>query len=391
MNGAPVVKDARQEARDLRAKEQRKATLVGAATNFVLSVAQVIIGILGNSQALVADAMHTFSDLLSDGVAYWAARHSHIAPDQDHPYGHGRFETAATLGIATLLTLVGIGISWAAGDRLFNADAQVVPDPITLYTAGFTILAKEGLYHYTIMMARRLKSEMLRASAWHHRSDALSSVIVFVGVGGSLMGLRYLDSIAALAVGLMILRIAWELGFGAFRELTDAGLANEKVGRIRQLIEEVGGVNAIHMLRTRTSGGLASVDVHLLVEPRVSVSEGHMVGQEVMDRLRREIEEVTDVTVHIDPEDDEAGTPSEGLPLRNEAEALLAERWGEFPEYQGRERLLLHYLGGRMEVDLYLPLEHFRSADETAALRRRLEQALEGGAARFGPVRVYYG
>lgn len=373
-----------------RSRATRRVTLVGAGTNAGLALAQLVIGWLGHSQALVADAMHTFSDLLSDGIAYFAARHAHQAPDEEHPYGHGRYETAATLAIAVLLSLVGLGIVWSAGSRLFDPGALLTPDVLTLWAAAVTTLSKEALYRYAMHMAKRLRSEMLRASAWHHRSDAWSSIIVFVGIGGTLLGLPYLDAIAAVVVGVMIVRIGWELGSGAVSELVDAGLARERIEAVRGTILSVGGVRDIHMLRTRRHGGLATADVHVLVDPRLTVSEGHMISLQVEQRLKREIAEIEDVTVHVDPEDDSTAPPCIDLPLRPAAMARLHAAWSHLDCLAKARRVGLHYLSGRIDVDVYLPLGCYESAADAAALRDALQTAL-AASPEFGRVAVYYG
>jgi cation diffusion facilitator family transporter len=386
-----VSASAERLAAETRSRGQRRVTLVGAATNSFLAVAQLVIGFLGNSQALVADAMHTFSDLLSDGIAYFAARQSHQAPDAEHPYGHGRFETAATLGIAALLALVGLGIAWTAVHRLFDPASLTTPEAVTLWAAGITILAKEGLYRYAIRMARVLRSEMLRASAWHHRSDAYSSLVVFAGIGGTLLGLPYLDALAAAIVGLMIIRIAWELGTGAVSELVDAGLSEERLTAVRQAILAVGGVRGIHMLRTRRHGGLATADVHILVDPWLTVSEGHMVSLAVEQRLKREVEEIGDVVVHIDPEDDSEAPSCVGLPLRPDALRELEAAWAHTDCLQKARRVLLHYLAGRIHVDVYFPLDCLGAGRDAAAeLRAELQRSL-ADRPHFGRVDLFFG
>jgi cation diffusion facilitator family transporter len=382
--------DAARLSGEERSRATRRVTLVGAGTNAGLAVAQVIIGWLGNSQALVADAMHTFSDLLSDSIAYFAARHAHEAPDAEHPYGHGRYETAATLAIGVLLSLVGIGIVWSASIRLFNPASLVTPEILTLWAAGITTASKEVLYRYAIHMAKRVRSEMLRATAWHHRSDAWSSIIVFVGIGGTQLGLPYLDAIAAVAVGFMILKMAWQFGAGAVTELVDTGLSPDRLAAVRATILSVGGVRDIHMLRTRLHGGQATADVHVLVDPWLSVSEGHMISLQVEQRLKREIEEMADVTVHVDPEDDSRAPTCSALPLRPDALERLHTAWAEFDCLPKARRVVLHYLSGHIDVDLYLPLDCFRTAEEAAALRDALQAALTHRP-EFGRVVVLFG
>jgi len=373
-----------------RSLASRRVTVVGALVNTVLAISKMWLGYVAQSQALIADGIHSLSDLLSDALVYIAARHSHQDPDSAHPYGHGRFETAATLGLGVLLLLVALGIIWDASERLFQPEELMRPGMLAIYVALFSVLANEWLYHYTMRVAKEIKSQMLRANAWHHRSDAISSVVVLVGVAGTLAGLPYLDAIAAIGVGLMIIHIAWEISWPAFQELVDAGLEAERLDQIKEIISSIGGVEALHMLRTRRMGGQASVDVHLLVAPWLSVSEGHVIAQTVIERLRAEVEEVEDVTVHIDPEDDEVAPPTSGLPLRDEAESVLAEHWKGIVELPVPQRLLLHYLDGMIDVDLYLSLDSYAGREQAEALQRRLQSMLDP-TPEFRKVRLFFG
>ncbi|MCB1797324.1 MAG: cation transporter, partial [Gammaproteobacteria bacterium] len=216
-------RDVTDQRRTARGRDTRRVAVVSAVVNLLLAGLQVVIGLIANSAALVADGIHTTSDLLSDVLVWFAARHASLAPDEDHPYGHGRFETAATLGLGILLALVGLGIVWAGAERMLESD-RPPPGQLAIAVAAFGILAKEALYWYTMAAARRLKSDMLRANAWHHRSDAISSVVVLVGVAGAVLGFSYLDALAAVVVGLMVARIGWDLGWRALTELVDTAL-----------------------------------------------------------------------------------------------------------------------------------------------------------------------
>jgi cation diffusion facilitator family transporter len=357
--------------------------------NLLLAAAKIGFGLIAQSQALVADGIHSLSDLMSDALVYWAAHHAHHGPDEKHPYGHGRFETAATLGLGILLVLVAVGIAWDAVDRLFSPERLLTPSLLALGVALFSILANEALYQYTMAVGKRLRSDMLKANAWHHRSDAISSIVVLVGVAGTMAGLPYLDAMAAVGVSLMVAKIGWNLGLSAFHELVDSGLEEERLQKITKAIVSIGGVNDLHMLRTRRSGGQASVDVHVLVDPWLSVSEGHQISQAVIDRLINEFEEIGDVTVHIDAEDDEKAAPCQGLPLRKEAEEMLEARWGEIPGWERRERVLFHYLGGRIDVDVHLPLDNFQDEEQRRAVLKSMSKGVED-VAEFGEVRLYF-
>jgi len=379
-----------QELRSARARATSRTAVVGAIANLIMSIGKISVGYVANSQALIADGIHSFSDLLSDILVWFAGRHANQAPDEEHPYGHGRYETLATLILGAFLMIVAIGLGWDAAERLFSPDQLLKPGTLALYAATASILINEWLFWYTLFYARSVRSDMLRANAWHHRSDAISSIVVLIGVAGTMAGLSYLDAIAAVLVALMIAKIAVELGWEAMQELVDAGLEAEKVSEIRKTIDSVGGVRDIHMLRTRKHGGHASADVHVLVDPRVSVSEGHMISALVEHRLKRDIDEITDVTVHIDPEDDEEAPPASGLPMRAEAIPLLDHLWADIGDAPRRTHTVLHYLNGRIDVEVFFPLDMFENAwEEIRPFAEQLQQAVEHDP-NFGKVTAYF-
>ncbi|HEX9628281.1 MAG TPA: cation diffusion facilitator family transporter [Acidiferrobacterales bacterium] len=374
-----------------RYRASRRVTFASMGVNLLLTAAQIAIGIVGHSQALVADGFHTLADLISDVMVMFAIRHSAKAADEEHPYGHARIETAMTVVLGAMLVLVGAGIALRAGLRLSGDEPLLTPTLPTLIAAALTILAKEGLYQYTVRTARRYGSELLRANAWHHRSDAISSVIVFVGIGGSILGLAYMDALAAIGVALFIAKIGIELGWGGMKELIDTGLEHDKLARIRSAILDVDGVKALHLLRTRRVGGQALVDVHIIVDDRISVSEGHHISEAVRRRLIEEIDEVADVMVHIDPEDDTVKAPSEALPARREIERRLKDYLAGIPAACKVERMQLHYIDGRLHVELIIPLSCVGSAGEAAHLAERLREAVAGAHdPDIAVVRVYY-
>lgn len=373
-----------------RFQSTKKAALVGAAVNLILAAVKTFIGIVAQSQSLVADGIHSLSDLMSDGLVYYASRHARHGPDRDHPYGHGRFETMATMALGMFLIMVAMGITWDAFVRMFAPEKLLKPDSIALYAAGFSILANEVLYQYTRRIGLRIKSDLLLANAWHHRSDAISSVVVLAGIAGTLAGLPYLDAVAAVGVGAMIAKIGWDLGWGAAQELVDVGLPANKVTTIRDTILSIGGVRDLHMLRTRSLGGQASVDVHVQVEPRLSVSEGHMISLMVEERLKKEIDEIEDVTVHIDPEDDATAILCNGLPLRAEALAKLDQYWQHIEGAELRDRVTLHYLNGKIDVEVFFTRKKTSSNEEGQRLEKALQEALIESHA-FGKVQVFIG
>lgn len=378
------------ETRENRFRISRRSALVGALVNTILAISKIFFGWLGQSQALVADGIHSLSDLLTDALVLFAARHAKEAPDEDHPYGHGRFETVGTLVLGGILIAVGFGIVWDAGERLFAPEQLKLPAAFTLFVALFSIIANEGLFFYTRYLANLINSDLLRANAWHHRSDSVSSVVVLVGIGGTMLGLPYLDAIAAVLVGVMVAQIGWNLGWGALQELADAGLEEQHLKQIRQYISSVSGVNSVHMLRTRKLGGHAMADVHVQVDPWLSVSEGHRIAEVVQYGLIDQVDVLEDVTVHIDPEDDEAGPSCSRLPLRDEAESLLESHWSQLACYTKRHRMVLHYLSGRIDVDLFLPISCYASHEGADEVNREFQQALEGSDV-FRHVRIWFG
>jgi cation diffusion facilitator family transporter len=378
-----------QADNDHRQKIMTRATLVSISVNLVLSIAQLIIGFVGHSQALIADSMHTLSDLTADFLVLAVTRAANKGADEDHPYGHTRYETLATTGLSILLMAVAVGIAISSVDRIFNPTG-ITPSMITLWAALLTTLGKEGLYHYTVHVARKVKSRMLEASAWHHRSDAISSIVVVIGIAGAIMGIPMFDSLAALIVAIMIARIGWHLGYRSVQELTDTGLEPERLQAIRNTIQNVDGVKELHLLRTRTMGPHALVDVHILVDSQLSVSEGHQISEAVEYALIGEFAEINDVTVHIDPEDDETIPNScRHLPLRKEVLQRLQTCWVNIPQASHIQRTILHYIEGRVNVEVVLPLSVFDSVDSANQLRQQLNTAA-AQCEVIGKVEVYF-
>jgi len=374
---------------DQRYQIAKRVTLIGSVIDFLLGVAKVVVGFMANSQALIADGIHSFSDLLTDVMVLVAAKHGARDADETHPYGHGRFETIATVLLGAALIAVAIGIAWDAVDRLFNPAELLQPGILALVIALLSVVLKEWIYQYTMRVARRLRSKMLEANAWHSRSDAISSIVVFIGVGGTMLGLDYLDAIAAVVVALMVAKIGWELAWHSIQELADAALEAERVEAIHDAITAIDGVRAVHMLRSRRMGQDALVDVHVLVRPWLSVSEGHMIALAVEQRLKDSFEEVIDVTVHIDPEDDEQAPSCNGLPLRSQALAMLDEAWADIDCLKEQRRVVLHYLSGHIHVQLFFPMACYRDEDAAQVLRTRLQDGLAPLDA-FGRVEIFY-
>nr|VFK37893.1 MAG: cation diffusion facilitator family transporter [Candidatus Kentron sp. TC]VFK43131.1 MAG: cation diffusion facilitator family transporter [Candidatus Kentron sp. TC] len=376
--------------REERYRAMRRVTHIGSALDLGLAAAKITAGWLAHSQALIADGVHSLSDLLTNVLVLFAAREAHREADDEHPYGHGRIETVATVGLGAILVLVAVGIGFDAIRRLFEPESLSRPGILALAVATVSIAVKEGLYHYTMHIANRLQSNLLRANAWHSRSDAISSVVVVIGVAGSMAGFPYVDPIAAVVVAAMIARIGVELAWRSVGELIDTGVEEQELARIQDVILEVDGVTALHMLRTRRMGKNVLVDVHItLLDSRVSVSEGHQISEMVMARLMDNMEEVTDVTVHIDPEDDERAPSNRALPLRGEFIARLRRCWSSIEAANDIRRIDLHYLNGRIYVEVVLPLAVLVEGIDARTLSSAFQSAVRRES-DVGDVRLLY-
>ena len=372
-----------------RSKESQKVTIVGASIDLFLSIIKIVLGYIGQSSALIADGIHSFSDLLTDWVTWYASKLSGDAPDDDHPYGHERFETVATLGISIFLAIVGTIIIFDGFERFSNPNELQYGNWL-IAAAALSILSKEGLYWYTLKVSKIIKSDLLRANAWHHRTDALSSIVVVIGIIGAVNGYSFLDSVAAMIVGVLIIYIGWQLGFEATKELVDTSIDQEDIKALRLALSEIKGVKSVHTLRTRKVGHKKSADVHVQVNPFLSVSEGHIISVSV-ERVAKEcIEELDDVTVHIDPENDEEkeDAPYKDLPERAQALKIISQSLKLENLNFEIEKTQLHYLDGEILVDFYLSIDYLKNKT-TGQIQSEFSSALEK-LPGFGQVKVYY-
>jgi cation diffusion facilitator family transporter len=356
-----------------RFEEGQRITWVSVAVNIVLTSMQLVVGFFAHSQSLIADAMHTLSDIVADGFVLFANRKGAEAADADHPYGHGRYETAASLMLGLLLAGTGIGILVAAAGRLQNIGNAPPVGIAAMWAAMVTLACKEGLFRYMLATAERLRSPMLVANAWHARADALSSLVVAAGIGGALLGFNFADAVAAIIVGAMIVRAGLKFGWEAIRELIDTGLSAEEVAAIGSTIAATSGVLGLHDLRTRRMAHQVLVDAHVQVNPRISVSEGHRVAESARQRVLDQHPEVLDVLVHVDAENDLLGNAAVRLPDREFLLTHLSDLLGARPP--GIEGTTLHYLGTRVEAEVFLP-PGFADQATLIGMRQRVESAL---------------
>ncbi len=364
----------------------KRVTLVGALVNTLLACLQITFGILGKSQALLADGIHTLSDLTSDAVVLIASRSASKKADESHPYGHGRIETLVSMFLGGLLVVVGLGIGYRGIEAIYAQQADT-PEAMTLFFAFLAIVAKEGLYRYTLHAARRNHSSLLEANAWHHRSDALSSIIVVIGIGGQLLGIPYMDAGAAVIVAIMISMMGFRVSRSALSELIDSSLDSELVASIRAEIEQQGGIEGLHSLRSRSMGGLGFVDAEVLVNPRITVSEAHHLSYVLEQHIKASFPQIIDVTIHIDPLSESSHEPIQKLPTRQEVVAALRETWSDETLSDHILFIGLHYLSREIEVDLVFPLDYFPLL-ETGELQRL--RTLAADIEHIGKINIFF-
>jgi cation diffusion facilitator family transporter len=370
-----------------RHKTTQRVTLVGAAVNCGLASLQITFGLLGKSQALLADGIHTLSDLSTDFIVLYASKRSSKKADKDHPYGHGRIETLASMLLGVILGMVGIGIGIRGVESIFSPQG-VNPEAITIVFAGIAIVAKEGLYRYTIRAARATHSSLLESNAWHHRSDALSSVVVLIGISAQLMGAPYMDAVAAVIVACMIAWIGLRLSRKALNELIDTGLDLELIEEVRIAMQANASVVGVHNLRSRSMGGLGYLDAHIEVDSDLTVSEAHYIAHRIEHQVMKHFPKIIDVQIHIDPLDDQIReSVLARLPERQQIEQDLTAAWSGVTESEMIQKTKLHYLDTLIEIDLVLPASMHTQAHQDGIERLRL------GASSLdyiGKVNIYY-
>jgi len=302
MNFSEIEHDSETSESDIKARAQAasRSTWVSVGVNLVLTCVQITAGVFSKSQGLIADGIHSLSDLVADFVVLIANHHSQKDADEEHPYGHQRFETAASLVLGLLLLAVGIGMLLSAVDKVQHPEILQQVHVLALYVAAGALVAKELLFRYMLAVAKQVKSSMLVANAWHARSDAASSLVVGVGIAGNLMGYPILDPIAALVVGLMVTKMGWEFGWDALHDLMDRSADEAEVVAIRQTLLDTPGVKDAHDIKTRKMGDMIVVDAHIEVDAAITVEAGHDIAvlarQRVMQRHR-----VLNLMTHIDP------------------------------------------------------------------------------------------
>jgi len=387
-----VTKDRLKQQSRNELKAARNVTLVGLALDALLGIGKVVVGFLYNSYALIADGIHSFSDVASDIMVLILFRISRQEPDEDHPYGHERFETLGAVIMGCVLIAIAGALAWESAQRILQS-IYVVPGWPVLIVAGFAVLSKEWIYRYTLRVGKAVRSDLLIANAWHSRSDALSSVVVFIGASGAMLGFPWLDALAACAITFFIARIGWHLAWDNIKELVDTSMPVEKQRHLRKVAEGTEGVASVNAIKSRRMGSNFLLDIHLQVDPRVSVSEGHEIGVRAEHRILEAMPEIREVTFHIDAEDEalQETVHAAVLPSRSHVLEELERRLGGLVNFHNAHPTRLHYLAEEVSVELFLKSR--TAINEAARDEQPLTSQLKSLTADLpwvGEIRVWY-
>lgn len=358
----------------------QRVNKVGAFWDTILTLSKLTIGILSGSAALVAEGVHSAADLLFDLVVIVGMYIAKRAPDEDHPYGHGKFEGITSMILAIILLGLAAGIVVDGISKAQKTDL-VAPESMALWVAFGSMLIKEALYHYTMRVGKKINSQIVIGNAWHHRADAVGSLAAFIGIGGALMGWPFLDPIAAITVALFVGKVGLDIANNSLKELTDAASAiDEDVrNRITEQVQNFPQVRSAHFLKARRMGQDILVDVHVEVNHRLSVTEGHQIADKLQVNIFNEVPGVTEVLVHVDTEDDQYKSVMPFYPDRQEIGGWIAPLVEGRREWKSVREVMPHYTPEGIEVVISLQpsqeltLAEARQAGE--ALRQRLMAA----------------
>lgn len=354
----------------------KKVTIVNAVLNSILALFKIIVGYFGHSYTLLTDGIHSLSDLISDALVLIAAKIGGQIPDKEHPYGHQRIETIAAMIIAIILLIVGLVIIYETMHLMLGHQSREIHGIAVISAALISIIIKEGLYRYTLYAGKKVHSNLLIANAYHNRSDVYVSGLVLLSVMAHLFGIPYADNIGAGIIALLILKTSIQLFMQGIKELIDTGVDQQTLKQLNDCIQSITGVVSVHQLRTRLHGGNIFVDTHIIVSPFISVSEGHHIGEKLHWQLMQNFPQIADVTVHIDPENDETKNPSLNLPSRAELIPQLQKIWEKLPGFSKIESIRLHYLDGKIYVEVYW-LQNTIAIDQWQVMAQTYPQACQ--------------
>jgi cation diffusion facilitator family transporter len=363
-----------------------KATLIGAFANLMLSVVKFIGGVMGNSTALVADALHSLSDLLTDAIVLATHQIGLIPADSNHPYGHGRAENIGSTIVGGVIILAGIWIGYDVW-QVIAGGSKLIPTWLAAGAAIFSILVNEGIFHYTRVVGEKTNSPAIIANAWHHRSDAISSVAALIGILGAHYGYPIMDPLAGGVVALMILKVGYDILTDGLRDLMDTGLSEDQTREIQKIIDDIPEVIKYHDLRSRTLGGEIFMDVHILVDTDLTVTEGHAAAEQVRRNLINAFDRVQDVLVHVDGEEDHKLLqiyPSTRADLKKIVDPIIKQADVTLK----RTGMRVHHLKGTTLIEIHLQVDPSKSMNEIKPVLKDLKARLKSSP-EIDDVRIF--
>ncbi|MDH3257536.1 MAG: cation diffusion facilitator family transporter [Nitrospinota bacterium] len=360
---------------DLKNNPGVRIIAIGALANLLLAALKIAGGIFGKSTAMLADGIHSLSDLLTDVVVLFTHKIGQMPADENHPYGHGRAETIGATLVGAVIIVAGLGLAYESWS-IINTGVFRTPLIPAALAAVLSIVINEVLFRYTRTVGEETNSPSLVANAWHHRSDAISSVAALVGIGGAMSGYPIMDPIAAIIVSVMIAKVGYNIAFKGLSDLMDTALSEEETRRIETMINGLPGVIQTHNLRTRRIGGDTLVDVHILVDHEASVTEGHHIAEGVRRELIRTMDNVQDVLVHVDTEDD-AAFESIYWANRSYLEKQVEPMIASMKDIQKRTHLRAHHHGGKTTLEVFVKMREGLDPDETQSVVKELQEHLQ--------------
>ena len=349
--------------------------LIGALANLLLATLKIVGGILGQSTAMLADGIHSLSDLLTDAVVLFTHKIGQLPADENHPYGHGRAETIGATLIGAVIITAGFGLAYESW-KIISTGAFRIPLVPAAMAAVLSIIINEALFRYTRTVGEETSSPSLVANAWHHRSDAISSVAALVGISGAMAGYPIMDPIAAVVVAVLIVKVGYDIAFKGLRDLMDTALHETETRRIETMINNLPGVIETHNLRTRRIGGEVLMDVHILVDHEASVTEGHQIAENVRRELIRAMGNVQDVLVHVDTEDDASFETiywANRFYLEKQVDPII----DSMKDIKERTHLRAHYHGGKTTLEVFVRMKEGIDANEANSVAQELREYLE--------------
>ena len=362
-----------RRGREERTSEATKATVIGAVANLLLVAGKLAAGIAGSSQALVADAMHSFSDLATDVFLLFTVKVAGKKADAEHPYGHGRAETMGSMVMGGSLILVGLFIVYEVIVKMTVGGTLPIPTWPALLGAAVSIVVKEALFRYTFIVGKRINNQSVIANAWEHRSDSLSAIAALTGIAGAMLGFPVMDPLAAIVVVFMIEKVGWDIFWEAVKDLMDTSLPREQMEEIIKVISGTRGVARFHELRTRRLGEDIFVDVHIIVQPNISISEAHNTAETVRGNLQNKAD-VADALVHIDAEDDFNYQVMDVN--RSELEKKAHDAAMGIAGVRDASEVIIHMLNGKVCVDFNVEIDDWLTVAQARELAGRIKEKL---------------